>query len=64
VEIVQVVSKGNFMNVLEKCYIYIYIHIWALGKPEGKRPLGRPRHRLENNNNKMDLMKWDVGACT
>jgi hypothetical protein len=22
VEIVQVVSKGNFMNVLEKCYIY------------------------------------------
>jgi len=57
-------------------YIYIYIerHItyigdrrgayWVLiGKPEGKRPLGRPRHRWENNN-KIDLRKWDVGTCT
>jgi hypothetical protein len=25
-----------------------------MGKPEGKRPLGRPRHRWENNI-KMDL---------
>ena len=25
-----------------------------MGKPEGKRPLGRPRHRLEDNI-KMDL---------
>jgi hypothetical protein len=30
-----------------------------LGKPEGKRPLGRPRLRLEINN-KMDLQ--DVGC--
>ena len=27
-----------------------------MGKPEGKRPLGRPRHRWEDNI-KMDLQK-------
>jgi hypothetical protein len=30
-------------------------------KPEGKRPLGRPRCRWEVNI-KMNLQKWDVGA--
>jgi hypothetical protein len=30
-----------------------------VGKPEGKRPLGRPRHRWENNN-RTDLQ--DVGC--
>jgi len=36
-----------------------------VGKPEGKRPLGRPRLRWENNK-KMDLQKvrWDVGIWT
>ena len=29
-----------------------------VGKPEGKRPLGRPRHRWEDNI-KMDLLKWE-----
>jgi hypothetical protein len=29
-----------------------------LGKPEGKRPLGRPRRRWEDNI-KMDL--WEIG---
>jgi hypothetical protein len=28
-----------------------------LGKPEGKRPLGRPRHRWVDNI-KMELMDW------
>ena len=28
-----------------------------VGKPEGKRPLGRPRHRWEDNNIKMDLQE-------
>ena len=32
-----------------------------VGKPEGRRPLGRPRRRWEDNI-KMDLQ--DVGACT
>jgi hypothetical protein len=31
-------------------------------KPEGKRPLGRPRRRWEDNI-RMDL-KWDVGVWT
>jgi hypothetical protein len=32
-----------------------------VGKPEGKRPLGRPRHRWVDNN-KMDLreIRWIV----
>jgi hypothetical protein len=29
-----------------------------VGKPEGRRPLGRPRHRWEDNI-KLDL--WEVG---
>ena len=28
-----------------------------VGKPEGKRPLGRPRRRWEDNNNEMDLQE-------
>jgi len=32
-------------------------------KPEGKRPLGRPRHKWQENI-KMDLRKWDGGAWT
>ena len=34
-----------------------------LGKPEGKRPLGRPRRRWEDNI-KMIFRKWDVGVRT
>jgi len=30
------------------------------GKPEGKRPLGRPRHRWKDNI-KMIFRKWDGG---
>jgi hypothetical protein len=32
-----------------------------VGKPEGKRPLGRPRHRWEDNI-KMDLQKLGCGG--
>jgi hypothetical protein len=32
-----------------------------LGRSEGKRPLGRPRSRWEDNI-KTDIQKWDVGA--
>ena len=32
-------------------------------KPEGKRPLGRPRNR-QKDNIKMDLQKQDVGVWT
>ena len=37
-------------------------HVQMLvGKPEGKRPLGRPRHRWENNI-KMDLQEVGCGG--
>ena len=32
-----------------------------MGKPEGKRLLGRPRRRWEDNI-KMDLRRWDCDA--
>jgi hypothetical protein len=32
-----------------------------VGKPEGKRPLGRPRHRWESNI-KMDLIETEFGG--
>jgi hypothetical protein len=31
-----------------------------MGKPEGRRPLGRPKRRWEQNI-KRDLQKWDGG---
>jgi hypothetical protein len=34
-----------------------------VGKPEGKRPLGRPMHRWEDNI-KMDLQEVGVGVWT
>ena len=34
-----------------------------VGKPEGKRQLGRPRCRWENNS-KMDLEELECGICT
>jgi hypothetical protein len=33
-----------------------------VGKPEGKRPLGRPRHRWENGI-RMDLREIGLGGC-
>jgi len=34
-----------------------------VGKPQVKRPIGRPRHSWEDNI-KMDLLEVDVGAWT
>ena len=34
-----------------------------VGKPEGRRPLGRPRRRCVDNI-RMDLRRWDVGIWT
>jgi hypothetical protein len=34
-----------------------------VGKPEGKKPLGRPRRRWEDNI-EADLREWDVGVWT
>jgi hypothetical protein len=37
------------------------VHRVLAGKPEGKRPLGRPRRRWEDNN-KMDLQEEGGGG--
>jgi len=37
------------------------VHKVSAGKPEGKRALGRPKHRWENNNN-LDLQKVECGS--
>jgi hypothetical protein len=37
------------------------VHRVLVGKPEGKSPLGRPRHRWEGNF-KMDLQAVGVGC--
>jgi hypothetical protein len=34
----------------------IWLRIWTIGRPEGRRPLGRPRHRWEDDI-KMDLQE-------
>jgi hypothetical protein len=34
-----------------------------VGKPEGKRPVGRPRHKWEEHI-KMDLREWGLGGWT
>jgi hypothetical protein len=39
------------------------VQVFLVGKPEGKRPLGRPRRRLETNI-KMDLREWDWWVWT
>ena len=48
---------GNVAHMGERRGVY-----WVLvGRPEGKRPLGRPRRRWEDNI-KMCLQKWDGGV--
>jgi hypothetical protein len=37
------------------------VHRVLVGKPEGKRPLGKPRRRWEDNS-KMDLQEMGVGT--
>jgi len=37
------------------------VHRVLVGKLEGKRPLGRPRRRWEDNNNKIDLQEVGGG---
>jgi hypothetical protein len=39
------------------------VHRVLVGKPEFKRPLGRPRRRWEDNI-KWTFRKWDVGLWT
>jgi hypothetical protein len=47
---------GNVALIGERRGVYRIL----VGKPEGKRPLGRPRRRWEDNN--MDLQKVGCGG--
>jgi hypothetical protein len=42
---------GHIARIWKRRGLYIVL----VRKPEGKRPLGRPRRRWKDNNNKMDL---------
>jgi len=44
-------------------YVLHNIYRVLVGKPEGKRPVGRPRRRWEDNN-KMDLQEVGCGVWT
>jgi hypothetical protein len=48
---------GHVTRKVEERKVYMVL----LGKPEGKRPLGRPRRKWEGGN-RMDLgeLDWDV----
>jgi len=48
---------GHVARVVEGIGVYRVL----VGKPEGRRPLGRPRHRCENNI-KMDLQEVGCGG--
>jgi hypothetical protein len=50
------VAKMSILKIMFVCITYVYRVL--VEKPEGKRPLGRPRHRWEDNI-RMDLQ--DVG---
>ena len=48
---------GHIARMGEKRGVYRVL----MGKPEGKRPLGRPKHGWEDNN-KMDLQEVECGV--
>jgi len=68
-ELSDVYSLPNIVRVVKSRRMRCAGHVARMGegrgvyrvlvrKPEGKRPLGRPRRRWEDNN-KMDLREWE-----
>jgi hypothetical protein len=55
------VVKSRHMPHVERMGEERGVHMVLVGKPEGKRPLGRPRRRWEGNT-KMDLQEIGVGC--
>ena len=64
-------SSSNIVRVIKSKKMRWAGHVARMGvgrgvyrvflwKPDGKRPLGRPRHRWKDNI-KMIFRKWDVG---
>jgi hypothetical protein len=60
---VQVIKSRRMMGLGHVTHMEERIGIYRVlvGKPEGKRPLGRPWHRWENNI-KMDLQEVGCGG--
>jgi hypothetical protein len=52
--------EGHVARMGEKGNVYRLL----VGKPEGKRPLGRPRHRWMDNINRWILERWDGAMWT
>jgi len=48
---------GHVARMGERRVVYRVL----VGKPKGKRPLGRPRRRFEDNNNKIDFQRVGWG---
>jgi hypothetical protein len=59
IKLIRMRWKGHVAHMGEKRGVYRVL----VGKPEGKRPLGRSRHRW-GDNIRMDLRKWDVEVWT
>jgi hypothetical protein len=64
------IFEGRFRYTLEGCVFFKFVssnfglrgvHRVLVGKPEEKRPLGRPRNRWEDNS-KMDFQEVGVGC--
>jgi hypothetical protein len=59
-------NKGKYLTIMKQvlwCKLFGEdrgVHRVLVGKPEGKRPLGRPRRRWEDNI-KMDLQEVEGG---
>ena len=56
-------SRMRWAGHIERKGERIGVYRVLVGKPQGKRPFGRPRRRWEYNI-QMDLRKWDVGVWT
>jgi len=55
----RIIWVGHVARMGERRGVYRVL----MRKPDGKRPLGRPRHRCQYNI-KMIIRKWEVGAWT
>jgi hypothetical protein len=55
------VSKKSFKKIIQTVCSSRNVYRLLVGKPEGKRPLGRPRHRWIDNI-KMDLLEIGVNV--
>ena len=60
--IVRVIKSRRMRQAGHVAHMEEGIGVYRVGKPEGRRPLGRPRHRWEDNIIKMDLQEVGCGG--